>query len=102
MAKHIRTVRCPLCGWHHPISRTGIMRVQRGELASQPKGDFSFDKGDPAEMTLISIRECRGKGHGLPEVERISLKDIMSLPEYQELITSLKNQAYKILEILVK
>jgi len=78
------------------------MRLQRGEPADQPKGDFSFDKGDPAEMTLISVRECRGRGQGLPEVEKILLKEAINLPEYQELITGLKNQTYKILEFLTQ
>lgn len=78
------------------------MRLQRGESVDQPKGDFSFDKGDPIEMTLISVRECRGRGQGLPEVEKILLKEAVNLPEYQELITSLKNQTYKILQMLVK
>jgi len=96
----IRTVKCPLCGWHHPITRTGIMRLQRGESADQPKGNFLFLTDELGELTFISVRECAGRGRGLPEVEKITLTEAKDLPEYQDLIDSLRNQAYKILKFL--
>jgi len=101
MATTIKSVRCLLCGWHHPIEHKGSKRLLRGEDASMPKGMFTFNKGEPGESTFISIRECRGRGKGLPEVEKITLKEAMSDPEYQELITSLQDQCMKILKILV-
>ena len=96
----IRTVKCPLCGWHHPITRTGIMRLQRGESADQPKGNFLFLTDELGELTFISVRECAARGRGLPEVEKITLTEAKDLPEYQDLIDSLRNQAYKILKFL--
>lgn len=96
----IRTVKCPLCGWHHPLTRTGIMRLQRGQTADQLKGDFLFLTGEPGELTLISVRECKGRGKGLPQIESITLAQAKDDPEYQELIESLRNQTYKILQNL--
>ena len=55
----VRTVKCPLCGWHHPLTRTGIMRLQRGESADQSKGKFVFLSNEPSELTLIPVRECK-------------------------------------------
>jgi len=100
MPKHIRTVRCPLCGWHHPILRTGSKRLLRGESVDQPKGAFLFNKVNPNESAFISVRECKGRGGGLPEVEKITLTEAMANPEYKDLIESLRNQSYQILKIL--
>jgi len=100
MAKLIKTVKCPLCGWHHSIMRTGIMRLQRGETADQPKGNFLFLTDEPGELTFISVRECKGRGKGLPQVESITLAQAKNDPEYNELIESLRFQAYKILQNL--
>jgi len=100
MAKLIKNIKCPLCGWHHPFTRTGIKRVQRGEVADQPKGNFVFLTNELGELTFISIRECRGRGKGLPEVEGITVAQAKDDPEYKELIESLRFQTFKILEIL--
>jgi len=101
MATIIKTVVCPLCGWHHPIEHKGSMRLQRGEDATLPKGKFSFNRFDPKEKTFISIRECQGRGKGLPEINTIKLSEAMKDPEYEELIASLKDQCYSILKILL-
>lgn len=102
MAKLIRTVKCPLCGWHHSIMRTGIMRLQREESADQPKGKFLFLSNEPSELTFISVRECKGRGKGLPQVESITLAQAKNDPEYKELIESLRFQSYKILQNLAQ
>lgn len=102
MAKQIKTVKCPLCGWHHSIMRTGIMRLQREESADQPKGKFLFLSDEPSELTFISVRECRGRGKGLPQVESITLAQAKNDPEYNELIDSLRFQAYQILQNLTQ
>lgn len=101
MATRIKTVKCLLCGWHHPIEHKGSMRLQRGESADLPKGRFTFEKFDPKEEKFISIRECRGRGGGLPEIDTIKLSEAMKDPEYEELIASLRNQCYSILKILL-
>jgi len=49
MATEIKTIKCPLCGWHHPIE--------------QKFGGFDLN-----EQAFISIREARGRGGGLPEI----------------------------------
>ena len=58
----------PLCGWHHPIEQKGSKRLQRGEVADQPKGEFMFGGFDLNEQAFISIREARGRGGGLLEI----------------------------------
>jgi len=100
MPKEIETVKCPLCGWHHPIERTGIMRLQRGEPADQPKGPFEFGNFDLDEAAFISIREAKGRGGGLPEIGRVTLAIAQNDPRYKLLITSLVNRSYQILKIL--
>jgi len=68
MAKEVKMVKCPLCGWHHSIEQKGSKRLQRGEVADQPKGEFMFGGFDLNEQAFISIREARGRGGGLPEI----------------------------------
>ena len=101
MATLIKTVKCPLCGWHHSIEHKGSKRLQRGEIADLPKGKFHFNKFDPKEEKFISIRECQGRGRGLPEINTIKLSEAMNDEEYKELITSLRDQCYSILKILL-
>ena len=48
-----------------------------------------------------SIRECQGRGRGLPEIDTLTLSDAMNDPEYKELIASLRNQCYSVLKILL-
>ncbi len=64
MATEIKTVKCPWCGWHHPIEEKGSKRLQRGEVADQPKGESIFGNFDLSKEALISIREARGRGGG--------------------------------------
>jgi len=69
MATEIKTVKCPLCGWHHPIEQKGSKGLQRGEVADQPKGELVFGNFDLSKEAFISIREARGRGGGLPEIK---------------------------------
>ena len=100
MATTIRAVKYPLCGWYHPIESKGSKRLQRGDPVDLSKGVFLFNRVNPEESAFISIRECGGRGRGLPEIERITLKEAKGNPEYKELIQSVVNQTYKILQIL--
>ena len=101
MATEVKTIRCPLCGWHHPIEHKGSKRLQRGDPANLPKGEFIFGNFDLNEVAFISIREARGRGRGLPEINRIILEKAKDDPSYKNLITSLINQSYTILKILL-
>jgi len=100
MATEVKTVKCPLCGWHHPIEQKGSKRLQRGDPANLPKGEFVFGSFDLNEVAFISIREARGRGRGLPEINVITLEKAKDDPSYKNLITSLINQSYAILKIL--
>jgi len=101
MATEVKTVKCPLCGWHHPIEQKGSKRLQRGEVADLPKGEFVFGNFDLNEAAFISIREARGRGGGLPEIDKVTLEKAKDDPSYKNLITSLMNQSYAILKILL-
>ena len=101
MATIIKTVKCPLCGWHWTLESKGSKRLQRGEDASFPKGKFNFNKFDPKEEKFISIREAQGRDKGLPEINMLKLSEAMKDNEYKELITSLRNQCYAIFKILL-
>ena len=100
MAKEIKTVKCLTCGWHHPIEQKGSKRLQRGEAADLPKGEFVFGGFNLNEAAFISIREARGRGGGLPEIDKVTLEKAKDGPDYKNLITSLINQSYAILKIL--
>ncbi len=100
MATEVKTVKCPLCGWHHSIEQKGSKRLQRGEAADLPKGEFVFGNFDLNETAFISIREARGRGGGLPEIDKVTLEKAKDDPSYKNLITSLINQSYAILKIL--
>ncbi len=100
MATEVKMVKCPLCGWHHSIEQKGSKRLQRGEAADLPKGEFVFGDFDLNETAFISIREARGRGGGLPEIDKVTLEKAKDDPSYKNLITSLINQSYIILKIL--
>lgn len=97
----IEQVKCPVCGWHRPIEQKGTMRLQRGDPANQPKGKFAFGNFDLDQVAFISIRESRGRGGGLPEIGRITLKEVMERDTYKELRQSLVTACYNVLKILM-
>ena len=95
-------VKCPLCGWHWKRIHTGRHAGEHKQL-KEPKGEFTFKKGNPEEDAFISIRNLPG-GRGNPdsfkEIEKITLKEAKDMPEYQDLINSLK-QKIKIIEKII-
>ncbi|MBA7716060.1 hypothetical protein ES703_125119 [subsurface metagenome] len=93
-------VKCPFCGTHKPIRRTGVMRLQHDKTADK-QYNFVFDHVDLGNSAFISIRECQGRGKGFPEVSRVSLKETIENDSYKELRQSLLNQCYQVMTILV-
>ncbi len=61
MPKEDKAVKSPLCGWHHPIEHKGSMRLQRGQPADQPKGEFVFGNFDLTQEAFISIQEIKSR-----------------------------------------
>ena len=100
MATEVKTVKCPLCGWHHPVEQKGSKRLQRGEAADLPKGEFIFGGFDLNEAAFISIREVKGRGGGFPEVGKMTLAEAQNNPDYKNLITSLISRSCQILKTL--
>ena len=94
-------VKCLFCGRHQPIERTGIMRIQKDKVADR-LFTFTFDHIDPEVSQFISIREPRGRGKGMPEIGRITLREAVEGNLYPELRQSFLNQSVKILKILTK
>ncbi|MBA7500348.1 MAG: hypothetical protein GH144_01195 [Clostridia bacterium] len=93
--------KCEFCGHHQPIQRTGVMRVQKGKVANKFY-TFSYDHIDPEVSQFISIREPRGRGKGMPEIGRITLREAVENNQYQDLREGLLNQCVKVLKILTK
>lgn len=102
MAGTTITVRCPLCGWHWSIEHKGSKRIIKGKPFDKPKGRFNFSKIDPKQGAFISIRESRGGREGFPEIERISLEQVVNSSEYGDLVDSLIRQCYSILKVAIK
>jgi len=100
MAKEVETVKYPLCGWYHPIEYKGSMRLIRGDLADQPKGEFLFGGFDLNQEAFIGIREVKGRGGGLPEIRRLTLAQTQADLRYKLVITSLANRSYQVSKIL--
>jgi len=95
-------IKCPLCGWHWKRVHTGTHRIEH-KKPLKIKGEFSFEKGNLEEDAFISIREIiggRSNPNNFKEIARITLKDAKDLPEYENLIKSLKSKIQKILKIL--
>lgn len=97
----VEMVKCVFCGTHKPLQRTGIMRLQKNKVADR-LFQFSFDHIDPKVSQLVSIRECAGRGRGLPEIRRITLKEAVEGNLYLELRQSLISQCVKVLKILTE
>ena len=91
--------KCPCCGWHWKKEHTARHAIREGD--SKPgKGEFSFHKGDLEAGAFISIRQMPG-GRGNPgnfqEIEKITLSEAKTKPEYAGQINSLKEKIQKIL-----
>ncbi|MBA7622586.1 hypothetical protein ES703_29964 [subsurface metagenome] len=91
--------KCLFCGTHKPLQRTGIMRLQKNK-ATDRLFQFSFDHIDPEASQFISIRKCAGRGRGLPEVRRVTLREAVEGNLYPELRQGLLNQCVRVLKIL--
>lgn len=91
-------IKCPFCGTHKAIERTGINRIQKDRGFDRPY-IFSFDHIDLKESAFISVRSCEGR-RGLPEIRRITLREAIKNGEYEDLRQSLMNQCVRILKIL--
>ena len=100
MPTEIKTVKYPLCDWHHSIEHKGSKRLQRREAADQLKGEFVFGDFDLNEAAFISIREVKGRGGAFPQVGKVTLAQAQNNPDYNNLITSLINRSYQILKTL--
>jgi len=96
----IQMVKCLLCGKHTAIKRKGSGRLQKDKSVDQAPYEFRFDHVDLETAAFISIREARGRGKGLPEIRRVTLKEATESDSYKEVRQSLLNQCYNILKIL--
>lgn len=93
-------VKCPFCGTHKPIKRTGIMRLQKDKTADR-QYNFVFDHVDLGNSAFISVRECGGRGRGFPETSRVTLRETVEKETYKELRESLLSQCYIVMKILI-
>jgi len=95
-------IKCPLCGWHWKREHTGKHKLEH-HLGGLGKGKFTFDKVNMENDSFISIRNLpggRGNPESFKEIKKITLEEAKDLPEYQDLITSLRDKCQEILEIL--
>ncbi len=91
--------KCLFCGTHKPLQRTGIMRIQKDKPADRLY-TFTFDHIDPEASQFISIRECGGRGKGMPEIRRVTLREAIESNKYEDLRESLMDQCVRVLKIL--
>ena len=101
MSQQGEWIKCPICGWHWKWKTSGRHAKEHGEIKEGK--EFTFLKGNLENDAFISIRDLPG-GRGNPdsfkELERISLKEAKNIPEYKNLINSLKKKIKKIEQIL--
>lgn len=95
----IEMCKCLFCGTHKPLQRTGIMRIQKDKVADRLY-TFSYDHIDPELSQFISIREPRGRGKGMPEIRRVTLREAIQNNQYEDLRQSLIDQCVRVLKIL--
>ena len=92
----------PFCGWHWKRIHTGKHAKEHG-ITKEAKGEFTFEKVDPQNDAFISIRNTPG-GRGNPdsfkEVGKITLQEAKNMPEYKDLINSLRQKIRIIKQIL--
>lgn len=93
-------IKCPFCGTHKPIKRTGVMRLQKDKIADR-QYNFVFDHVDLGNSAFVSVRECGGRSRGFPEISRVTLKEAVENDTYEEQRESLKNQCVEVLKILI-
>jgi len=92
--KESERLQCPLCGWIRPINFG--WSAKKGE-----KREVRFDKIDLEKAFIWRKEQLKGSGRGSKEakIEIIEAKRLNELPS--ELKKQIKDQAEKILKILI-
>ena len=85
----VHFVTCPLCGFSRPAGK-------------YLEGTVAFTNIDLNRMHVLSVRRGGGRGIGVFRVDEDSLllEELKDVPEYQEVIDQIREQAKKVLEIL--
>ena len=102
---------CPMCGLNRPLNKTGASAIARGLPITEIKGRIRFDQIELDRAPIVQIREretgpetkprmTRGGGSGFVFKEGMTLEQIKDNPEYNDIVSQLKDTANKILGIL--
>jgi len=97
---------CPLCYLGRPLEKNLARATKEGippEKIYTLKGRISFGQGDPETAPFVDIRDSgKGRGYGWPRVEEEckTLAEIKDDPDYADLVSKIRLQCKKILEII--
>ena len=85
----IKQFVCPLCGLNRVIEK-------------RDKGRIRFDHVDLMNGLLLQERACGGRNSGfyLDRDSSLTLPEVTSIPEYQDLLDQIKDQCRAILKVL--
>jgi len=104
-------IACPLCGMNRVLEKTGASAIARGYTIKDIKGRIHFDHMDLANASIVQVRVrgegpekkrrlSRGGGSGFVFKEGLTLEQMKTNPDYQDLIEQMKATAKEIIERL--
>lgn len=91
---------CPMCGLNRPLVKTGAWAESKGREIAKAKGVIRFEV-DLANAEIVQVRQMKGR-EGLPMLrgQGLKLAELKDNPDYQDIVNQIRNQVYRILEIL--
>lgn len=96
-------VSCPMCGMSRKLDKTGNYAKLRHRLdrSKPPKGISHFGRFRLDDAYLIQVRDCSGsRGSGFPTIDGYTIARLKEIPEFEPLLTELKEVAQAILNKL--
>jgi len=106
-------VSCPFCGLSRVLEKKGSSAIARGIYVENIKGRIRFDHMDLGKAKVIQVRESRrgkedsprmrrGGGPGFQVVGGLTLAELRSNPEYEDLKEQMLGTAHNLIQILEK
>lgn len=106
---HTIFVKCPLCGWHRKLDRTGMRAFLRPKKGMSPvtpgqyKGRITFGLDDLEDVLIVNVREVEGSpegsrgGGGFFVSGGLTLREMKKESAYEDLVGQIRDACRRIL-----
>lgn len=100
---------CPMCGWHHPLLRTGVKALSKGNPARRRGELCRFGKSIPLQefgvlRWMVSHGNCSdeeaaaGRKRGIETVDNVTVEELVGDPDFGWIADDIYAQARDLVE----